>query len=113
MVQRAIRSVHGQSRPPAEVIVVDDASGDDTGIRAAELGARVITHERNLGEGGARNTGLAAATHDWVALLDCDDEWLPKHLETLWPERDGHLLIGTAVLVAGDTGNRRVYGWAG
>src|SRR4051794_32304698 len=82
MVERALRSVLAQTRRPAEVIVVDDASGDDTGARAAALGARVITHERNSGRGATRNRGIAAASQDWIALLDCDDEWLPRHLET-------------------------------
>jgi glycosyltransferase involved in cell wall biosynthesis len=114
MVARAVESVLRQTRPPAEIIVVDDASGDDTGARAASLGARVIEHERNQGEGGARNTGLRLAEHDWVALLDCDDEWLPSHLETLWPARDGHVLVGSAALsTSGDPRDRRVYGWAG
>jgi hypothetical protein len=114
MVERAIRSVRAQRRPPAEVIVVDDSSGDDTGARAVNLGARLITHERNLGRGASRNTGLRAATYDWVALLDCDDEWLPTHLDTLWASRDGHLLVGTAALVTWDGAeDTRTYGWAG
>ena len=114
MVERALRSVYAQHAPAAEVIVVDDASGDDTGARAASLGARVITHERNLGEGGARNTGLEAAGNDWVALLDCDDEWLPAHLETVWAARNGHVVVGAAVLGTGTgPGAHRVHGWAG
>jgi GT2 family glycosyltransferase len=114
MVERAVRSVLEQTRPPHEVIVVDDASGDDTGDRAAGLGARVITHQQNLGEGPARNTGLEAATQDWVALLDSDDEWLPPHLEALWESRDGHVLVGTAVLgTSEDPRDHHVHGWTG
>ncbi|HEX8646067.1 MAG TPA: glycosyltransferase family 2 protein [Thermoleophilaceae bacterium] len=114
MVERAVRSVLAQRRRPCEILVVDDASGDETGPRAAALGARVITHEHNLGEGGARNTGIRAAGTDWVALLDCDDEWLPDHLDTLWSARDGHVLVGTAVLGTGsEPDHHRVYGWRG
>jgi hypothetical protein len=114
MVERAIRSVLGQSVAPQEIVVVDDASGDETGARASALGARVIAHRENLGEGGARNSGLEAARNEWVALLDCDDEWLPQHLEALWPGRDGHLLIGTAALGCGpQPEDHRVYGWTG
>src|SRR5438270_7731935 len=113
MVERAIRSVLEQRVRPAEVIVVDDASGDDTGAHAARLGAVVITHDRNLGEGAARNTGIGAASHEWVALLDCDDEWLPEHLETVWSARDGHAMVGTAMLAVDDPDRHRVYGWAG
>lgn len=114
MIGRALRSVHAQTRQAEEVIVVDDASGDDTGTRAESLGARVITHERNLGEGPARNTGIGAARHDWVALLDCDDEWLPHHLATVWEARDGHVVVGAAVLGTGEgPGDHRIYGWSG
>jgi glycosyltransferase involved in cell wall biosynthesis len=114
MVERAVRSVLRQRRAADEVIVVDDASGDDTGARAEALGARLITHERNLGEGAARNTGIEAARHDWVALLDCDDEWLPEHLATLWAQRNGHVLVGTAVLATrSGSDEHRVFGWTG
>jgi hypothetical protein len=114
MVERAVSSVLGQNRPADEVIVVDDASGDETGARAEALGVRLITHEQNLGEGAARNTGIEAACHDWVALLDCDDEWLPGHLATLWAKRNGHVLVGTAVLATQSGSNEhRVYGWVG
>src|SRR5438128_2609983 len=114
MVERALRSVNAQTRRADEVIVVDDASGDDTGERAARLGARVITHERNQGEGAAHNTGIEAASHEWIALLHSDDEWLPQHLETVWSARDSHAVVSTAVLViGGPPEDQRVYGWAG
>jgi hypothetical protein len=114
MVERAIRSVRAQRAPATEVIVVDDASDDDTGERAAAHGAQVITHKRNMGEGASRNTGLRAAGTEWVALLDSDDEWLPTHLETVWADRDGHVLVGSAMLVTGGEGvDHRVQGWTG
>jgi glycosyltransferase involved in cell wall biosynthesis len=103
MVRRAVASAFAQTpRPPAEVIVVDDCSADATGAAAAELGARVIRHEENRGEGGARNTGIAAAEQPWIALLDSDDEWLPHLLDTLWRLRGDHVLVGTASLNCGD-----------
>lgn len=114
MVERALRSVAAQTCRPAEVIVVDDGSGDDTGARAERLGARVIAHDDNRGVGATRNTGIEAARHDWVALLDCDDEWLPAHLETLWAQRDGHVLVSTASLGTGERpADHRIFGWGG
>ena len=99
MVVRAVRSALEQRpTPPTEVIVVDDCSTDGTGEAAARAGARVVRHEVNLGEGAARNTGIAHAREPWVALLDSDDEWLPDLLATLWPLRDGHVLVGGASL---------------
>lgn len=99
MTRRAVLSALAQ-RPfaAAEVIVVDDCSTDDTGAVAAAAGARVVRHERNMGEGAARNTGIAAATQPWIGLLDSDDEWRPHLLATLWPLRAGHvLLVGSAM----------------
>jgi glycosyltransferase involved in cell wall biosynthesis len=112
MVRRALASVAAQSAAPREVIVVDDCSSDATGAVAAELGARVIRHDVNRGEGAARNTGLQHATQPWIALLDSDDEWLPDHLRTVWAHRDGNVLVaGTCLATGGD--RPRIYGVPG
>jgi hypothetical protein len=115
MVVRAVRSALEQRpHPPAEVIVVDDCSSDATGAAAAAAGAITVRHDRNRGEGAARNTGLAHARQPWVALLDSDDEWLPHMLATLWPARDGHVLVGGASLNCGpDPGRDRYAGVVG
>jgi glycosyltransferase involved in cell wall biosynthesis len=103
MLPRAIRSAWAQSpTPPAEVVVVDDASSDRTATVASENGARVIGHNENLGAAAARNTGVEAAGQPWIALLDSDDEWLPHHLATLWEHRDGRVLAGGAALRQGE-----------
>ena len=102
MLRRALRSVFAQEpAPPDQVIVVDDGSKDDTAAVAEELGASVIRHPRNLGLSAARNTGLRAARHDWVALLDSDDEWLPHHLAGLWELRADHVLVTGSSLQCG------------
>lgn len=100
---RALASVRSQ-RPyaPAEVIVVDDYSDDDSGEIARDHGARVIRHDRNRGAAAARNTAVAAATQPWLAMLDSDDEWLPDHLDILWRLRDGHVLVAGASLACFD-----------
>lgn len=99
MIGRALASVAAQRpRLPAEVIVVDDSSTDGTASVAADLGASVIRHGRKQGAAAARNTGIAAATQPWVALLDTNDEWLPHHLATLWELREGHVLATGAVI---------------
>ena len=99
MLPTAIRSVWAQlPSQPAEVVVVDDGSSDHTTTVAAEYGARVIGHTRNLGAAAARNTGVDAATQPWIALLDSDDEWLPHHLTTLWRHREGRVLAGGAAV---------------
>ncbi|HEX3971067.1 MAG TPA: glycosyltransferase family 2 protein [Stellaceae bacterium] len=82
-IGRAIASALRQSHAPSEIVVVDDCSRDDSAAVVAALGdprIRLLRHERNRGAAAARNTGIAAATGDWIALLDSDDEWEPEKL---------------------------------
>ncbi|HMN97893.1 MAG TPA: glycosyltransferase family A protein [Miltoncostaeaceae bacterium] len=106
LLGRALESVAAQ-RPalPAEVIVVDDHSDDDTAAVARAHGATVIRHDRNRGAAAARNTALEAARQPWIAPLDSDDEWLPHHLATLWALRAGHVLVAGAAMQLGDHGS--------
>jgi len=114
MLRRALASALAQRPAPAEIVVVDDASTDGTGAVARELGATVVRHERNSGEGGARNSAIAAATQPWIALLDSDDEWLPHHLGSLWRARGDHVLVAASALRCGDDPLRdRLHGTAG
>ena len=97
LIGRALESVAAQAPArPAETIVVDDGSDDDTAAVAERLGARVVRHERNRGTAAARNTGAEAATQPWLALLDSDDEWLPHHLAHLWELQPGYGLVAAA-----------------
>lgn len=84
-IERALRSIQRQTHEPTEVIVVDDGSTDEGGniVRGFEMkGLRLISQE-NLGVSAARNRGLNEASTDFVAFLDADDEWLPRHLHSL------------------------------
>jgi len=81
-----IESVLAQTLPPHEVIVVDDASTDDTPAVAALFGRRIIYHRQtNRGVSAARNLGIDRATGDWLAFLDADDLWEPEKLEAVAP----------------------------
>lgn len=101
LVGRAIRSVFDQTLSPLEVIVVDDASRDDSAglIRKQFPEVCVLENDRNRGVSFSRNRGIRHARGDWVAFLDSDDEWLP---EKLW--RQAALLDSEpdAPLVHGD-----------
>lgn len=85
-IEQAIRSVFAQTLPPDEVIVVDDGSSDD-GPKIVERLARAhpitLLRKPNGGQSSARNYGVAHAKSALIALLDQDDVWYPRHLETL------------------------------
>lgn len=85
------------------MIVVDDASTDDTASVAQRAGARVIRHPHNLGAAAARNTGVSATSQPWIAPLDSDDRWTQHLLSSLWPMRDGYgFVAGASMAVDGD-----------
>ncbi|GGK38275.1 glycosyltransferase family 2 protein [Salinarimonas ramus] len=82
---RAVESVLAQTRCRLEILVVDDASPDDTAEVARRLAARdprvrLLRQETNGGVAAARNRGIAEARGDLIAFLDADDEWLPEKL---------------------------------
>ncbi|MFT3857421.1 MAG: glycosyltransferase family 2 protein [Aquabacterium sp.] len=84
-IVRAVRSVQAQTCQDWELIVVDDGSKDEGASLVEALGdprIRVI-RQRNAGVSVARNTGIAQARHEWVALLDADDYWAEQHLARL------------------------------
>lgn len=138
-IERSVASVLRDTDVEVEVLVVDDGSTDDTVSRLARLGdARVRVLERpHEGIAAARNAGVAAATAQFVAFHDSDDEALPGRLSRpvahlrAHPEDDfvvqnGHMLpvpdgaaqptpwIAPEVarrLAAGPVGVREVFAW--
>ena len=85
---RAVESVAQQSARARELIVVDDASSEDTGAvlrdlqrRHGEDWLRIVRLDRNQGPASARNAGWEAARGECVAFLDADDSWHPRKLE--------------------------------
>ncbi|MGV7213381.1 glycosyltransferase family 2 protein [Bradyrhizobium sp. UFLA05-112] len=84
-LRRALASVADQSLRPRQVIVVDDATGDDSADKiCAEAripNIKLLKLPRNTGPGAARNAGIASSTEAFLAFLDADDEWHPEKLE--------------------------------
>ena len=93
-ITRALQSVTAQTRAPKEIIVVDDASTDNTREIAANFASmssiplRLITQPANGGPSAARNAGWDAATSDYIAFLDADDQWHPRKIELQYPLMD-------------------------
>ena len=84
VLSAAINSVLAQDHPLVETIVVDDGSTDHTSDVIAGFGDRVrYIYQPNTGLSAARNTGIRAARHAFVAFLDADDVWLPGMLSAL------------------------------
>lgn len=79
-IGEACASVRGQTLPVSEIIVVDDGSSDRTAELAERSGASVIRQEHG-GISVARNAGIRAAKHEWIAFLDADDTWEPQKIE--------------------------------
>lgn len=84
-IARAIRSVLDQTFDDFELILVNDASTDNS-LEEIEkfVDPRIrLFHREEPGPGGyaARNLGIMESESKWVAFLDADDEWFPDHLE--------------------------------
>ena len=81
LLPRAVESARRSAADP-EIIIVDDASTDETAEVCRELGGtRYLRTDRNQGVAGARNLGLLASTGEFVSFLDDDDVRLPGTLD--------------------------------
>lgn len=86
----ALQSVSAQTCPEWECLIINDGSTDGTSAVAKDFVIRDarfrLINQENAGLAGARNSGLAAATGDYVVFLDSDDALLPEMLAelTMW-----------------------------
>lgn len=90
LLARSIRSVQNQTYSKWELIIVDDNNPKTKARKqtetlmaqyAGDKRIRYIKHDHNMNGSAARNTGIAAATGDYIAFLDSDDEYIPDRLE--------------------------------
>lgn len=85
IINRAISSVQNQTYKNFEIIIVDDASTDNTREGVCSINDNRITYYKlNINSGGAtaRNKGIELSKGEFVAFLDSDDEWQPNMLES-------------------------------
>jgi glycosyltransferase involved in cell wall biosynthesis len=81
----AVRSVMDQTRPPFEIIVIDDGSTDNTEEALAPVRDRIRYFKTtNGGVSAARNRGILEARGEWIAFLDSDDTWESTKLARQW-----------------------------
>jgi len=105
----AVKSVKDQTQPPAQVILIDDHSQDDTFSRMKHLAKTlpgdvvVMQNKHNIKSAETRNNAARRATGDYLLFLDADDILLPDALERLLPAmRDRSVGIAYAPLIVGD-----------
>src|SRR5690349_8886059 len=87
-VLRSIESIQAQTMGDLEIVVVDDASQDNTvdviqSVNEPRL--RLVRNPRNRGIGGAKNVGVENARGQFIAFLDSDDTWEADKLERQLP----------------------------
>lgn len=86
----AIESVLRQTRPPAELVVVDDGSTDETAAVARRYPGVRYVRQRNQGLASSRNAGLRRTGGEYLVFLDADDRLRPDALEVGARELDAH-----------------------
>jgi glycosyltransferase involved in cell wall biosynthesis len=103
-LEHAMASVAAQTLRPAEVILVDDASSDDTRDVLKKLKEqfdvgwiKLVFLDQNVGAGSARNAGWAVASQPYVAFLDADDAWHARKIEIQY----GYMTIRPDVALSG------------
>lgn len=88
-VTETLESIEAQLLEPREVIIVDDASTDNSVEVIKHFAARsklnimIISNEHKKGQSGALNTGIGKASSKLIAFHDSDDIWTPIHLKQL------------------------------
>jgi glycosyltransferase involved in cell wall biosynthesis len=79
-IRESVESALAQTHRPSEIIVLDDGSTDGGGAIAQGLAVTYV-RQANAGLAAARNAAIERASGDYIALLDCDDIWLPEKLD--------------------------------
>lgn len=88
-VVRTVKSVLSQTFEEVEIILVDDASTDNTAIildrlARADTRIQIVKHQKNMGEGAARFSGINASKGKYICFIDADDTFTPDAIKILY-----------------------------
>jgi len=96
-ITRAVKSIAEQTMLPAEVILIDDCSGDETLTKLYQIQSaypkgwiQVVALSENVGAGMARNAGWEVTSYRYIAFLDSDDSWHPQKIEIQYGWMEKH-----------------------
>ncbi|MBN2843839.1 MAG: glycosyltransferase family 2 protein [Sedimentisphaerales bacterium] len=86
IILNSLNSINKQTIVPAEIIIVDDGSTDNTNDVVSDFNVQskskiVYLFQNNTGCGLAKNHGIDSASNKWISFLDADDIWLPQKIE--------------------------------
>lgn len=104
-IGRAVSSVANQTVRPYELILVDDASPDDTlavlKVLKCKYGewVKIVEIQKNVGAASARNAGWLVASQPYIAFLDSDDEWHPEKIKIQYQ----YMVDNAEVAISGHT----------
>ncbi len=110
-IEACLLSVLGQTYKNMEIILVDDCGGDSSIevaqrlLRKSECLWKVVQHDSNRGLSAARNSGVCAATGDFIFFLDSDDVLQHEaigHLVSLQREHQAEVVVGNVIRVDAD-----------
>lgn len=90
VLPRAITSAQQQTLKPAQILVVDDGSEDDTPSVVRRFSSVTLLQQKNAGPARARNLGLQSSQGEYVVSLDHDDEWDETFLESAVTALEAH-----------------------
>lgn len=98
-----------------EIIVVDDASTDNTGRKLQEIkGIKIVKHSKNLGKGLAIRSGIETATGDYILVQDADLEYDPQDiLSMIKPINQGKAEVVYGSRFTGPRRNMFFWHWMG
>lgn len=113
-IARAVASARAQDWPNIEILVVDDLSGDNSyavleALAAEDTRIRLVRHQQNAGPGAARQTIVDAASGEYIAFIDDDDESAPQRISTQLQRLQKYRPEGFSGPVACYASGQRIY----